>query len=162
MVIRTWDLPKTKLNHYLLDLDLQSECAYCDILWALQIWRARCVYLHPKTSSARDRKKTYEILWRRVPHLDTIKWTELCISFRTITHSNYGKKESKSKTKKKLKIKESTRKKFSQIFQCISWHLQERKLQHLKQKITNNNTNASRKKGERANVHACVRAHVCV
>jgi len=55
-----------------------------------RLCRSRRVYLQHKISSARDRKKTYEILWRRLPHLDTTKWTELCISFRKITHSNYG------------------------------------------------------------------------
>ena len=45
VVIWTWHLPNTKTNHYTLGLDVQSQCAYCDILYALQIWTARRVYL---------------------------------------------------------------------------------------------------------------------
>jgi len=41
-------------------------------------------------------------------------------------------RKKESKRKKTLKLKKVRGKKVSQIFQRISWHLQERKFQHLK------------------------------
>lgn len=131
-------------------------------LWHLTGSSAHRVYLQPKTFSARVRKKTYEMLWRRVPHLDTTKWTELCISFRTITHSNYGKKDSKSITNIPLKFKKVQEKKFhksSSVFRGICKNVNFNTWNRSQPIITQ--THPERKESERANVRACVRTHVC-
>jgi hypothetical protein len=126
----------------------------------------RAVFTYSLRPLPSDRKKNYGILWRRVPHLDTTKWTELCISFRTITHSNYGKKERKQKQNKKknLKIKKSKRQKVSQIFQLFRGNCKNVNFNTWNRSQPIITQTLPRKKGERANVHACVRAcaRMCV